>query len=76
MYKLKRNDTTDIWEVYEVPTGQSVITYDNEEAARSMVRSLNLGSGFQGFTPGFMTVDYSLSPQTKRKAVREEQPFI
>jgi hypothetical protein len=35
-----------------------VLTLDNEESARKMSRQLNLGHGFDGWTPDFFNLKY------------------
>lgn len=58
MYHMKVNNDTSRWEVHETDTEQCVKTCDTENKARELTRSLNLGAGFQGFTPTFMTIEY------------------
>lgn len=41
------------YQIVEGTTGLIVQTYNKEREARNMCRNLNLGSGFQGFTPSF-----------------------
>ena len=65
MYSVVKESNTR-WHVLEVPTNQNVYTVKTEKDARDMVRSLNLGSGFNGFTPTFMTVQYLLCKQKER----------
>lgn len=50
--------------IKEKDTNHVVFTTDDEREARKMCRSLNLGSGFNGFTPYFMTITYL---QNKKK---------
>jgi len=35
-----------------------VFSFDNEESARKMSRQLNLGHGFDGWTPDFFNIKY------------------
>jgi hypothetical protein len=41
------------WDVVEIPTGISIKTSLKKEEARSMLRHLNMGGAFDGFTPYF-----------------------
>lgn len=54
------------WEVQETTTDQTVYEVCSEKKARALVRSLNLGSGFNGFTPQFMSVNYLSNKQKER----------
>ena len=56
-YKLVENKGK--FFVFEKPTMQKISkTYDTKEEARSFLRHLNLGGGFDGWTPAFMTEKY------------------
>jgi hypothetical protein len=41
------------WDVVEIPTGISIKTSLKKEEARAMLRHLNMGGAFDGFTPHF-----------------------
>ena len=41
------------WDVVEIPTGISIKTSLKKEEARVMLRHLNMGGAFDGFTPHF-----------------------
>ena len=43
--------------VIEKDTDITLAKFDNQDEARQLVRSLNLGSGFNGFTPSFFDID-------------------
>jgi hypothetical protein len=43
--------------VVEKDTNITLAKFENQEEARQLVRSLNLGSGFNGFTPPFFDID-------------------
>lgn len=49
----------DKFNVVEKDTDLIVATRDTREEAKTLVRSLNLGGGFNGFTPEFFTQDFS-----------------
>ena len=53
MYKVKNFDGS--WKVIENDTNLCVYESETEHASRNVSRSLNLGSGFRGFTPVFFT---------------------
>lgn len=58
MYTVKENNYTSKWEIYEITTDQRVQSCRTKDEARRLTRLLNLGSGFNGFTPRFITVEY------------------
>jgi hypothetical protein len=41
------------WDVVEIPTGISIKSSLKKEEAKSLLRHLNLGGGFDGYTPTF-----------------------
>lgn len=49
------NVTEKGWEVYENASELVVDTFVSEQEARSFIKFLNMGGGFNGFTPAFMT---------------------
>lgn len=53
MYKVKM--INGLWKVIEKDTNLCIYESDNERESRDISRSLNLGSGFRGFTPLFFT---------------------
>lgn len=64
-YNVKKS--LDIYNVIEKNTAQIIMTYEKEKEARETCRSLNLGGGFNGFTPSFFLCKFAF--QTKRKTV-------
>lgn len=42
--------------VLEIQTNQIIKLFDNRNDARDLLRHLNLGGGFDGWTPSFMIV--------------------
>jgi len=46
--------------VVEKDTEQIIETYNTRDEAKDTVRSLNLGSGFNGFTPAFFTEKWNV----------------
>jgi len=44
--------------ILEKETGHKIEVGANHRELRNVARKLNLGSGFQGFTPGFMCRSY------------------
>lgn len=52
--------------ILEKATDTIVQVCNSEEEARSLCRSLNLGSGFNGYTPNFFTQSFK---QRKRPSI-------
>lgn len=50
------NKVTNEYEIIEKDTDSVVFKTKKERKARNLCRSLNLGAGFDGFTPGFFTL--------------------
>lgn len=50
-YKIKLDNGV---AVYEVATEQVIKTFDSLDKARKFMRKLNLGGGFDGWTPSFV----------------------
>lgn len=55
-YNVKEKDG--IFEIIERGSDLVVATRKSNDEARKLARSLNLGSGFNGFTPTFFTLKY------------------
>ena len=55
-YRVENNNNK--YDIVEKDTELVVYTLTDSKDARSMCRSLNLGSGFNGFTPTFFTETY------------------
>lgn len=51
-------------QLIENTTGQVVFKTDIQDELRSMCRTLNLGGGFNGFTPSFFCYDYSITKKS------------
>ena len=51
-------NTKDLFEIVERGSELVVATRKTKEDATKLTRSLNLGSGFDGFTPTFFTYKY------------------
>ena len=63
-YKLKiENDVS----VIETSTDQIIRSFDNLDSARKFLRQLNLGGGFDGWTPSFFLKDFSTYINKSRK---------
>lgn len=45
--------------VYEKPTNQYIKSFNKNIDAKMFMRHLNLGGGFDGWTPTFMLVNFS-----------------
>lgn len=48
-----------VWGVFERPSGLMLRTYTFAEDADRVVKTLNKGAGFDGWTPPFFTIDTS-----------------
>jgi hypothetical protein len=59
------------YKVLEVATGQTVVSFDNQADARKFLRHLNLGGGFDGWSPSFMLRDMSTYINRSRKVKQE-----
>jgi uncharacterized FlaG/YvyC family protein len=58
-YKIAREGND--YKIVESETGQVVRRTPSRKDAKMMCRSLNMGSGFDGFTPDFFTQTYKKS---------------
>lgn len=57
----KVNQDGDKFNIFEVGTDQTIELETSEKRARDLCRKMNLGSGFNGWTPSFFAVKYPLS---------------
>ena len=55
-YFVQQNATS--YDIVEKDTNEVVFTYSGKTIADKMCRSLNLGSGFNGYTPSFFCISY------------------
>jgi len=55
-YRVSKVKNESKFNIIEKGSELIVHTIDDEKEARKMCRSLNLGAGFNGFTPPFFTV--------------------
>jgi hypothetical protein len=65
MYKLVKNKTANTASVVETTTDQVVHTYsmsdpDYEKSAKILLRGLNMGGGFDGWTPEFLLCRFAV----------------
>jgi hypothetical protein len=51
MYKVVNNSNT--YDILEKSTGNIIVIERKEDVARNICRKLNLGGGFNGYTPAF-----------------------
>ena len=63
-YKLKVENGVS---VIETSTDQIIRSFDNLDSARKFLRQLNLGGGFDGWTPSFFLKDFSTYINNPRK---------
>lgn len=64
------NEKKNLFEIIEKGSELVVATRKQKDAATKLCRSLNLGSGFDGFTPTFFTLKYPDGDHTKGKAAQ------
>lgn len=57
MHNYKVNNTNSVFTIQEVNTGLTIASYHNKDRAVRAKRSLNKGSGFNGFTPPFFAAN-------------------
>jgi hypothetical protein len=55
-YSVNRVETS--YQIVEKDTNLTIYELKDEREARKICRSLNLGAGFDGFTPTFFTFQY------------------
>lgn len=59
-YKVCAN-TTGGFDIKEIDTDATIVLKAVEGKARDLCRKLNLGAGFNGWTPAFMTEQFPLT---------------
>jgi hypothetical protein len=64
-YKLKPSVNIDLFDIVETNTNQIVLT-SNQKDAMMFMRHLNLGGGFDGWTPAFLLKKIVISEQKTR----------
>lgn len=57
-YKIEENNGT--YSVFESETEQTIGEFTDKSEARKLLRHLNLGGGFDGWTPSFFMKDFIL----------------
>ena len=66
MYSVKKVETNK-WGILELGTDMFVYYGVKEKDIRDMTRSLNLGAGFNGFTPSFFTEQFKHKKRPSKK---------
>lgn len=61
-YKLKSSLYVDLFDIIETNTNQVVFT-SNQKDAKMFMRHLNLGGGFDGWTPSFVLKKFTISQE-------------
>ena len=51
-YKIKNNNN--VFDVLETATNQIIASFPTQKEAKDLLRKLNLGGGFDGWTPTFI----------------------
>lgn len=59
-YQVHTNSTGG-YDIFESTTDTTIVLGAVETRARNICRKMNLGSGFNGWTPDFITVRYPLT---------------
>lgn len=54
-YKLIQNNS--VWEIFEIETKQVIKKYTCFSKAKKKIKHLNLGGGFDGYTPTFFLIN-------------------
>lgn len=49
-------ETDNKYNVYETSTDQVIKTFSNKSEAKDLMKQLNLGGGFDGWTPSFFLI--------------------
>lgn len=57
-YRLEQHSDDSRYKIVEKDSELVVIKFDSYDKARMLCRSLNLGSGFNGYTPAFFTQEF------------------
>lgn len=60
-YKVVKENSS--YNIVETQTDQVVKTFNNQEDAKKLMKQLNLGGGFDGWTPTFFTKNLQNSSQ-------------
>lgn len=68
-YKIVSNSGN--FDVIENMTEQTVRSFTDQKEARKLLRHLNLGGGFDGWSPSFMIRDMSTYINRSRKVKQE-----
>jgi hypothetical protein len=55
-YSIKVKDKANV--IFENSTEQEIISVSDFKNAKEIMRNLNMGGGFDGFTPPFFTINY------------------
>jgi hypothetical protein len=58
-YKLV--DNNNVFDIFETQTEQIIKSFDDNTEARKFLRHLNLGGGFDGWTPSFFMYKFELN---------------
>ena len=53
MYKIVKNEDNDLVSIHETSTGNIILTDVSFSEAKATRRTLNMGGGFDGWTPDF-----------------------
>jgi hypothetical protein len=64
------NSKKNIFEVYETATEQVIKSFSDAKEAKKFMKSLNLGSGFDGWTPSFVLKDFSEYINKRRRNMK------
>ncbi len=59
-YKSIRSDKVNLFDVHESHTDQIILSGLTSEAAKKATRQLNMGGGFDGWTPSFFLAQIPL----------------
>lgn len=68
-YKILKNEDGRPY-ILEVPSKQIMGTFSNYESAKQVLKKLNFGSPFNGWTPAFFLKNFIVSPEKINRAYK------
>jgi hypothetical protein len=68
-YKVIKNESTNLYDIFETATEQVIMSFDKLTDARKSVRHFNLGGSFDGWTPNFFLKKIIIPKSKKNKRI-------
>lgn len=71
VYNLVEGQDKSMYDIVETSTDQVIKSFPGDKflEARSFMRHLNLGGGFDGWTPTFFCKNFDLKPKKRKRKV-------